>query len=250
MLLVGAAGFLVWSAVLLATPGGSHSIEPVQALISAATAAYAVYALRKRDPVHNRRCRYILLAFAISGVVIVFGLSADRSTSRTWARLGWAALAFGYLGSLIVWLAIPKARVASIGGAIVGAVLIAAGVGLTINCDPSIQRTWCNPDFEREQALAEQIEVVGEFERSGRTSGSLGPALVTYFVAEGTSITGATDPPGEWEYEERPTESIEIERGRYATEDPRFADCRLDVKLESVPQGIRESVFVTCGLEA
>lgn len=249
MLLVGSAGFLVWSTYLVFTPGGSHAIEPLQLAVSAITLGYAIFAIRKGDKVSERRCRYILLGFAVFGVVVVLGLASDRTTSRTWARLGWAALVFGYLGSLIAWMPVKRQRLATLTMSLVGLVLIGAGVALTVNCDPGIQRTWCNPDWEQEQILAEQIEVDGELERLGRASGgALGPALATYFIPEGASITEITDPPGEWSFEERPTQSIEIERGRFTTDDERYSDCRLDVKVEAVPAGHRQTVYVSCGL--
>ena len=222
-------------------------IEPAQLVVSAATAGYAFFALRTNDPLHNRWSRYLLVAFGVFGAIVVLGLSADRSSSRTWARLGWAALIFGYVGSIVAWIGIRKYRLATVTAAIVGLVIIGSGVGLTLNCDLSIQRSWCNPDFEREQTLAEQIEIDGQLERSGRTSGSLGPAMVSYFVADGASIADVTDPPGEWRYEEQPTQSIEIDRGRFTTDVGEYSDCRLDVKIETVPAGNRQSVFVSCG---
>lgn len=230
------------------SPGGSYGVEVAQIAISAAALGFAVYALRKGDAANARRCRLLLIGFAVFGAIAVLGLASDRTASRTWARLGWLSLIAGFLGAVAVWLPVRRHRAATVTLAVIGLILIGAGTALTVNCDPAIQRSWCNPDFEREQVLAEQIEVVGELERSGRASGSLGPAQVTYFVPQGSTITGITDPPGEWTYQEMPAQAIESERGRYTTDEEEFSDCRVDVKIESVPQGNRQVVQVSCGL--
>ncbi|CAN5871701.1 hypothetical protein BH23ACT4_BH23ACT4_01500 [soil metagenome] len=248
MLLIGAVGFLVWSIVLVLTPGGSKPIEFTQLILSVTTGLYAAYSLQKNDPVHTKRCRYLVLAFGIIGIAMVLGLASDQRSSRTWARLGWAAAVFGYTGSIVVWFGDTRTRMATISLALVGAVLLVAAVGLTLNCDPGIQRSWCDPVFEREQVLAEQIEVDGELEQIGRAGASLGAAYVSHFVMEGASIDSVTHPPGEWEFEPMPVQGIEKDRGIFTSSDSEYADCRLNAKIETVPAGNRHTVFVSCGL--
>lgn len=248
VLLVGAVGFLAWSVVLVLTPGGSKPIEFTQLIVSVVTGLYAAYALRENDPVHNKRCRYLVLAFGVIGIVMVFGLASDQRSSRTWARLGWAATGFGYLGSIALWVGNARTRIATISLAIVGAVLIVAAAGLTVNCDTSIQRSWCDPVYEKEQVLAEKIEVEGDLDRVGRAGASLGAAFVTHYVAEGATIDTVTHPPGEWEFEPMPTQGIERDRGVYTSDDPEYAGCRLNAKIETIPAGNRQTIFVTCGI--
>lgn len=248
VLLVGAVGFLAWSVVLVLTPGGSKPIEFTQLIVSAATGLYAAYALMKNDPAHNKRCRYLVLAFGVVGIVMVLGLASDQRSSRTWARLGWAATAFGYLGSIGLWVGNARTRMATISLAIAGAVLIVAAAGITLNCDPGIQRSWCDPVYEKEQVLAEQIEVEGNLDRVGRAGAALGAAFVTHFVPEGASIETVTHLPGEWKFESMPVAGIEQDRGIYTSNEPEFADCRLNAKIETIPAGNRQTIFVTCGL--
>jgi hypothetical protein len=205
-------------------------------------------ALRSAELRHNRRIRYLLLAFAVIGAVMVLGLGADQDSSRTYARLGWAALLVGYLGALIVWARLGQHRPTVISGAILGAVIIASGAGISANCDVTVQRSWCDPLYEKEQALAERISVEGELVRSGRAGGSQGAALVAFLIGE-RQISEITDPPGEWQYEERPLQSIEVQRGRYTSTAEGSADCRIDIKVEVLPAGNVETIYVTCGLE-
>lgn len=249
MLLVGAVGFLAWSIVLVLTPGGSKPIEFTQLILSVATGVYAAYVLQRNDPTHNKRCRYLVLAFGVIGIVMVLGLASDQESSRTWARLGWAATGFGYLGSIALWFGNARTRIATIALAVVGAVLIVAAAGLTLNCDRSIQRSWCDPVYEREQVLAEKIEVEGDLERVGRAGASAGAAYVTHFVTDGASIESVTHPPGEWHFEPMPAQGIERDRGIYTSEEPEYADCRLNAKIENVPAGNRQTIFVRCGVE-
>ena len=248
VLVVGAITFLAWSIVLVLTPGGSKPIEYTQLAVSVATGIYGAYALRKNDPTQNRRCRYLVLAFGVVGIVMVLGLASDQASSRTWARLGWAGTGFGYVGSIVVWFRNARTRIATISLSLAGAVLIVAAAGLTLNCDKSIQRSWCDPIYEKEQVLAERIEVDGELEQVGRAGTSVGAAFVTHFVADGASIDSVTQPPGEWEFEPTPTQGVESDRGVYTSNEPKYADCRLDVKIETIPAGNRQTIFVTCGI--
>ncbi len=248
MLLVGAAGFLTWSFILVLTPGGSKPIEFTQLIVSLTTGLFAAYALKKNDSVQNKRCRYLVLAFGVIGIVMVLGLASDQRSSRTWARLGWAATAFGYLGSVALWIGNARTRLATISLAIAGAVLIVAAAGLTLNCDPGIQRSWCDPVYEREQVLVEQIEVEGNLDRVGRAGAALGAAFVTHFVPEDASIDAVTRPPGEWEFESMPVNGIETDRGVYTSNEPEYSDCRLNAKIETIPAGNRQTIFVTCGI--
>lgn len=248
VLLAGAVGFLAWSVVLVFTPGGSKPIEFTQLIVSVVTGLYASYALKKNDPVHNTRCRYLVLAFGVTGIVVVLGLASDQRSSRTWARLGWAATGFGYVGSIALWIGNARTRMATISLAIVGSVLIVAATGVTLNCDPGIQRSWCDPIYEKEQVLIEQIEVEGDLDRMGRAGAALGAAFVTHFVPEGASIDAVTRLPGEWEFEPRPVQGIESDRGVYTSNEPEYADCRLNAKIETIPAGNRQTIFVTCGI--
>ena len=249
VLVIGAVAFLAWSVVLVLTPGGSRVIEYAQLAISLASGLYAAYAIRKDSPTHSKRCRYLVLAFGVIGIVMVLGLASDQDSSRTWARLGWAATGFGYVASIVLWFGNVRTRMATISLALVGAILIVAAAGLTLNCDPSVQRSWCDPIYEREQVLAERIQVDGEFEQVGRAGASLGAAFVTHFVPDGASIESVTHLPGEWEFDSIPAQGIERDRGVYTSTGPEYADCRLNAKIEAVPAGNRHTIFVTCGLE-
>jgi len=249
VLLLGAIAFLAWAVVLVVSPGGSRPLEQVQLLLGAAAAGYAMFALVRKDPTHNKRCRYLLLAFAVIGITMVLGLAADQRSSRTWARLGWAGSIYGYIASIVLWARNPMHRAATLSFAIFGGLLIAAGAGITLNCDPSVQRSWCDPVYEHEQVLAETIDVDGELERFGRAGASLGAAFATYFIADGATIQEVTHPPGEWDYEAMDVQAIEVESGAYTSEQDLYGNCRINVKVEVVPAGNRETIFVTCGVE-
>lgn len=250
VILGSAAGFAAWSIWLIVSPGGSPLLEYVQLAGSIIAIGYSAWAYRKNDPRHNRRARFVLLAFAVLGALVVLGLAGDQRSSRTWARLGWAAFVVGYLGAVVVWWQFRQHRMATLVFAVVGLFLLIAGAGLTLNCDQTVQRTWCDPNYEREQAIAESVEVEGQFERSGRAGGPQSAAVVSYFIPDGAAITDVTDPPGEWSYEEQPLQSIEVQRGRFTSVEEGMSDCRLDVKVEAVPAGNRQTILVNCGLES
>jgi hypothetical protein len=249
VLLFGATAFLIWAVLLVTSPGGSRPLEQVQLLLGAAAAGYAMFALVRKDPVHHKRCRYVVLAFAVIGIVMVLGLAADQRSSRTWARLGWAGSIYGYVGSIVLWWRNPAHRATTLSFAILGGLLIAAGAGITLNCDPSVQRSWCDPVYEHEQVLAETIDVDGELERFGRAGASLGAAFATYFIADGATIQEVTHPPGEWDYEAMDVQAIEVESGAYTGGHEPYDDCRINVKVEVVPAGNRATIFITCGIE-
>lgn len=247
MLLVGSSAVMGWSLVLVFSAGGSKALEWIQLAFSIGIGIYATFALLKNNPVHNRRCRYIVLALAIVGVVMVLGLAADDRSSRTWARLGWVTLVLGFVGSVIAWWRMPKHRAATIVMSIVGLFLIISGLGLTFNCDPTIQRPWCNQNYEREQSLAERTRVEGEVLSAGRAGGSTGPAQMTYLVDDASDLPDAVNPPGEWVFEERNPQPNESVRGRYTTNEGRDADCHIDSKIAQQPQGSVLTIIVSCG---
>lgn len=238
---------LVWSILLLVNPGGSRPLEWLQVVSSLMIGGYGLFAFLKNDPAYNRRCRFILLSLAIIGVVMVLGLAADQRSSRTWARLGWVTLLLGFAGTMISWWRLPQYRATTIVMTILGSFLIVSGVGLTLNCDRSIQKTWCDPNFEREQAVAERIQVEGTFLSAGRAGGSTGAAQVTYLVADGAMLVATVNPPGEWVFEERDHQPNELERGRFTSEDPLYSDCQVDSKIVSQPRGAVATLVVGCG---
>ena len=241
-----AAGFLTWAVVLILSPGGASTLEWVQLVVSAGLLVFGVKAYLKPSQREARRIRWLLLGFAAFGVLVVIGLSIDDDASRTWARQGWAALVSGVLGSVITWWNVPEVnRNTVIAGGVLGLILIGSGAGITLNCDDGIQRSWCDPLFEQEQALVEIIVVDGELQRAGRAGGAGGPALMAYFVTT-KSIEANTRLPEGFVFEERPIHSIEEQRGRYTTESGPYSHCRIDVKIEDIPVGTIETVMVTC----
>jgi hypothetical protein len=44
-------------------------------------------------------------------------------------------------------------------------------------------------------------------------------------------------------------QAIEVETGVYTSEQYPYDSCRINVKVEVVPAGNRETIFVTCGVE-
>jgi hypothetical protein len=44
-------------------------------------------------------------------------------------------------------------------------------------------------------------------------------------------------------------QAIEVETGVYTSEQDPYDSCRINVKVEVVPAGNRETIFVTCGVE-
>ena len=247
ILLAGtAAGFLIWAIVLLLTPGGSPILEWIQAIVATGLLWFGGMAIVDPSPARARQVRWTLLTFGVLGAVAVIGLSADDNSSRTWMRLAWAAFITGSVTSVIAWWGAPSARRGTvIGGGVVAAVLIAAGVGITLNCDPSIQRSWCDPLFEQEQALAEIVVVEGDLQRVGRAGGDGGAALRAYFISGGTIVENTQVPDG-FVYEERPIQSIEVQRGRYTAASGPNSHCWIDVKVEEIPAGTVQTVMVTC----
>lgn len=239
-----ALGLFAWSVLLLATPGGSRPMEWTQlvlAVVGLGTGGYALYRGRGAEVI-----RWALTGVAGFGALVVIGLTADGTSSRTWVRLGWAALIAGHLASPLVWWTAPRARRAMvIGGGVAGLALIAGGLGITLNCDPLIQRTWCNPDFEREEALLERVVVDGTLQEQGRLGGDGGPAVASYLIA-GESALPLTSLPDEFAYSAGTVQGKELERGVYTAASGPHSDCTITVKVEPVPAGNQATFAVRC----
>ncbi len=247
LLSVTALAFLVWSVVLVGSPGGSIVLEWVILAVSLALLGVGLWSWRSDDQQRASLIRWLLTAFALFGGVVVIGLTADQSSSRTWVRLGWAALLAGLVTALVAWWNAPRVKHGPvIAGGVVGLVVIASGLGITLNCDESLQRSWCDPRFEQEDRLAARIEVNGELERSGRAAGQTGPATRAYFI-DVTDIEAVTRVPSPFTYEERPLQSIEVSRGRYTAASGPDANCQVDVKIETIPAGNLQTLSITCG---
>jgi hypothetical protein len=241
-----AFAFLLWGLLLIWSPGGSRILEWIQTGLAACLLVFAINSLRKEDPQRATLIRWLLTGFAVFGAMVVIGLTADETSSRTWVRLGWAALLAGTAASLIVWWAAPRVRRQSvIGGGVVALIIISAGVGITINCDLTVQRSWCDPTYDQEQALVEQVVVDGALQRAGRAGGSAGAALRSYLI-NGSQIVDVTNPPGEFAYEDRPIQSTETQRARFTAQSGGYSRCVIDVKLEEIPTGNLETVIVGC----
>ena len=156
------------------------------------------------------------------------------------------ALITGSVTSLFAWWSAPGARRGTvIAGGVAAAILITAGAGITLRCDPIIQRSWCDPLFEQEQALSEMVSVEGDLQRVGRAGGDGGAALRAYFIAGGTIVENTGVPEG-FVYEDRPIQSIETQRGRYTSASGPNSHCWIDVKVEEIPAGTVQTVMVTC----
>jgi hypothetical protein len=246
LMTLSAFGFLGWAIVMVLSPAGSIVLEWIILGVSAAVLGFGVSSLRTDDPKRASTIRMFITAFAVFGAVAVIGLTADDSSSRTWVRLGWAALVVGLLASVAVWWNAPRVdRRTVIAGGVVGLVLLAGGFGITTNCDKSLQRSWCDPAYEQEEVLASRIEVSGDLQRSGRAGGDTG-AFVRAYLIEGTAIEASTRVPEGFAYEQRPLQSREVERGRYRAASGSYSNCQIDVKVETVPAGNLETLGVTC----
>ena len=247
VLSITAGAFLVWSVILVTSPGGSLPIEWAILGVSAGLLMFGLLSLRTVEVRRVGAIRWLLTAFALFGAVAVMGLTADDNSSRTWVRLGWSALLAGFVTSVAVWWNAPRAsRRMLLTGGVVGLIVIAGGVGITVNCDKSLQRSWCDPVYEQEEALGARIDVVGELQRSGRAGGDTGAYLRAYFI-EGTVIGPVTTVPEGFVYEERPLQSTEVTRGRYTTASGPDANCQIDIKVEELPAGNLETLTVSCG---
>jgi len=246
LIALSALGFMGWAIVMILSPAGSIVLEWIILGVSAAVLWIGVSSLRTDDPKRANTIRMFITAFAVFGAAAVIGLTADDSSSRTWVRLGWAALVVGLLASVAVWWNAPRVdRRTVMAGGVVGLVLLAGGFGITSNCDKSLQRSWCDPAYEQEEVLASRIEVSGDLERSGRAGGDTG-AFVRAYLIEGTGIEASTRVPEEFAYEKRPLQSREVDRGRYRAASGPYSNCQIDVKVESVPAGNLETLGVTC----
>ncbi len=238
--------FLVWAIVMILSPAGSVVLEWVVLGVSALLLAFGVFSLRASDPKRAHLIRWVLTGFAVFGAVAVIGLTADDTSSRTWVRLGWAALVAGLATSLLVWWGAPRVnRRAVIAGGAAGLVVIAGGFGITANCDRTVQRTWCEPAYEQEEVLAARVDVDGDLQRSSRAGGDKGP-FARGFLIEGTAIEARTRAPDGFVYEERPLQSTEVARGRYTAATGPDSNCQIDVKVETIPAGNLETLTVSC----
>jgi hypothetical protein len=247
LLSLTAIAFIGWAVVLMMSPAGSLALEWIILGVSAGLIVFGLVSLRSGDLQRVTLIRWFLTAFAVFGAVVVIGLSADNNSSRTWARLGWAALVAGFVTSLAAWWAAPRVNQRTvIAGGVVGLVVIAGGAGITANCDKSVQRSWCDHVYEQEDALAARIEVDGTLQRSGRAGGDTGAALRSYLI-EGTAIQPVTEVPEGFVYVERPLQSIEVARGRYTAASGPDTHCQIDVKVETIPAGNLETLTVSCG---
>jgi hypothetical protein len=246
LLALTAAAFAGWAVVLVLSPGGSVALEWVILGVGAALSLLGVLSLRSTDPRRPSLIRWLLTGFAVSGAVVVIGLSADDTSSRTWFRLGWAALVVGLIASLWAWWTSPRNDLRPlIGGGVVGLVVILAGTGITLNCDKTLQRSWCDPVYEQEEALATRIDVDGVQNRSGRAGGDTG-AYVRAILISGIDIEAVTSVPEPFVFEERPLQSIEVARGRYTATSGPYSNCQIDVKVEEIPAGNLETLIVSC----
>lgn len=246
VLAVTAAAFLIWALLLIWSPGGSIVLEWIQAILAAVFLVLAVVSVTNTDPQRATLIRWLLTGFGVFGAIVVIGLTADKTSSRTWVRLGWAALIAGSVTSLMAWWTFPRVRRQTvIIGGVAALIISAAGLGITLDCDLNVQRSWCDPTFEQEQALVEQVVVDGTLQRSGRAGGNAGAALRSYLI-NGSRILDVTKAPPGFTYEERPIQSIEAERGRYTTDSGRYANCVIDVKVEERTVGNLETITVGC----
>ncbi|HSJ85538.1 MAG TPA: hypothetical protein VLA91_17185 [Acidimicrobiia bacterium] len=246
LLAVTAAAFAVWAAVLVASPGGPVLFEWFILGLAAGLSALGLVSLKSADRHRVALIRWLLTGFAVYGAVVVIGLSADDNSSRTWFRLGWAALVVGLVASLWAWWTLPRVDLRLlVGGGVVGVIVIAAGAGITLNCDKTLQRSWCDPVYEEEEALAARIEVDGAQSRNGRAGGDTG-AYVRAFLVAGTDIGAVTSVPEPFVFEERPLQSVEVARGRYTATSGPYSNCQIDVKVEEVPAGSLQTLIVSC----
>jgi hypothetical protein len=205
-----------------------------------------IVSLKVADRRRATLIRWVLTGFAIFGAAVVIGFTADDTSSRTWFRLGWAALLAGFVTAQAAWWTAPGVnRRSLLAGGVVGAIVIAAGAGIAINCDKTLQRSWCDPVYEQEEALAARLEVEGDQDRNGRAGGDTG-AYVRAFVIVGTDIEAVTTVPEPFVFEERPLQSIEVARGRYTAGSGPYSNCQVDVKVEVVPAGNLETLNVAC----
>ncbi|HSK07782.1 MAG TPA: hypothetical protein VK990_09705 [Acidimicrobiia bacterium] len=246
LLALSAAGFAIWALVVIRSPGGSVALEWIILGVAMALLVMGVVSLKVADRRRATLIRWLLTAFAVFGAVVVIGFTADDTSSRTWFRLGWAALVSGLVTALAAWWVAPGVnRRTLLAGGVAGAIVIAAGAGIAINCDKTLQRSWCDPVYEQEEALAARIEVDGVENRSGRAGGDTG-AYVRAFIIAGTDIAAVTTVPEPFVFEERPIQSIEVARGRYTAGSGPYSNCQVDVKVEVVPAGNLETVNVAC----
>ena len=250
LLALTAAAFAGWAVVLVSSPGGSVALEWVILGVGAALSVFGLFSLKSPDPHRPSLIRWLLTGFAVFGAVVVIGLPADDTSSRTWFRLGWAALVVGLAASLWAWWAWPRIDLRSlIGGGVLGLILITAGAGITLNCDKTLQRSWCDPVYEQEDALAARIEVDGVQNRNGRAGGDTG-AYVRAFLIAGIDIGAVTSVPEPFVFEKRPLQSVEVARGRYTARSGSYSNCQIDVKVEEIPAGNLETLMVSCTSES
>jgi hypothetical protein len=242
----GSLLFLVWGLTLVVSPGGSHWLEWAQTVVAGAALMLGIQSLRSEDPGRVTAIRWVITAFGIFGGIVVIGLTADDTSSRTWVRLGWAALLVGGISAFVVWWTAPRPpRRGLVVGGVVALIVIAAGVGITASCNESLQRSWCDPHYEQEEALVEQVVVDGTLRRAGRAGGQTGAAVRAYLI-NGSTIQQVTVPPAEFTFESVPIRSTEDERGRYTASSGDDSNCLVDVKIEVIPAGNLETVNVTC----
>jgi hypothetical protein len=246
LLALNAAGFAIWALVIIRSPGGSIVLEWIILIAAVALLVMGIVSLKVADRRRATLIRWVLTGFAIFGAAVVIGFTADDTSSRTWFRLGWAALLAGFVTAQAAWWTAPGVnRRSLLAGGVVGAIVIAAGAGIAINCDKTLQRSWCDPVYEQEEALAARLEVEGDQDRNGRAGGDTG-AYVRAFVIVGTDIEAVTTVPEPFVFEERPLQSIEVARGRYTAGSGPYSNCQVDVKVEVVPAGNLETLNVAC----
>lgn len=246
LLSLAAAAFAVWSVVLLISPGGPTMLEWTILVIAVVLLVAGLASLRSTDPARATFIRWLLTGFAVFGAVVVIGLAADDNSSRTWFRLGWAALVVGLITSLAAWWSARRVgRSGLVVGGVVGAIAIAAGAGISVNCDKTLQRSWCDPVYEQEEALAARVVLDGSLDRQGRAGGDTGAYMRAFFI-DGADIEAVTTVPEPFGFETRPVQSIEVARGRYTATTGPDSNCQIDVKVEDVPAGNLATVLVAC----
>ena len=164
-------------------------LPPTTFLEAWITAVGAVYLWVAIGAIRGQRTSTSLIPWAGAalmgwGVVALLGLFADTTSSRSWMWASIFALIVGLVTLAIASLSLQP-RFGTV-GAVLALGIVLGGIGLfqLRSCRIDLNASWCDPRYEMEDVIVEQLEVDRRAVNQGHLGGVLGPAFASFVFDE------------------------------------------------------------------